>query len=203
MIFSEHRLSIHNKTFAIIDRQEHITYGDLLRAVWHLSRYLKASGIVQGQRVPILTNRSIEGIVTIMAVLAVGACYIPLDIDSWENERIHSTLQALKATVVVSTVDYPLSHFTVIHVEPVSNYIIGDGEEQVPSPTPFAPATNPEQLAYIIFTSGTTGNPKGVMISARALLHYVQQEPFNLAARPGDTVQLIMSIGFDGELGFF
>jgi acyl-coenzyme A synthetase/AMP-(fatty) acid ligase len=200
LIFRERRL--HNETLAIVDGSKSIHYADLLRAVCHLSQFLKASGIVPNQRVPILTTRSIEGILAIISVLAVGACYVPIDVESWSNDRIHSTFQVLNTETVLSTVNYSLPCFRIIQVGPVSHYIEHEDEKSHNSQL-LSPTTTQEQLAYIIFTSGTTGLPKGVMISAGALLHYVQQEPFNLATRPGDTVQLIMSIGFDGELYLF
>ncbi|KAJ3057633.1 hypothetical protein HK102_011000, partial [Quaeritorhiza haematococci] len=60
-------------------------------------------------------------------------------------------------------------------------------------------ATN-NDLAYIIFTSGTTGRPKGVMIPHRGLVNLVCNEPGNLCAAPGRRVAQFMNISFDGAV---
>jgi non-ribosomal peptide synthetase component F len=145
--------------------------------------------------VPVVTTRCIEGIVCLLAVLAAGACYIPIDAESWITDRITSTLKKLNATVLLTTTDIELPGLRILRVKERSGYSGLDNEE-------ISVDYDTKDPAYIIFTSGTTGTPRGVMISSDALLHYVQQEPFNLAVRVGDRVQLILSIAFDGTLAY-
>lgn len=181
---------------ALTNSSKSVSYLALRKAVVAFSAQLRSLGIGPGDRVPVLTTRCIEGIVSILGVLAAGACYVPVDAESWSKGRTDATIEALQARVLVSTINtYSSDMATLQWTDEFWNEHI-NLDHRTPPPTGI------EDLAYIIFTSGTTGKPKGVMISAQSLLHYVQQVPFNLAVREEDTVLLIMSIAFDGSHAF-
>ncbi|KAF2711267.1 acetyl-CoA synthetase-like protein [Pleomassaria siparia CBS 279.74] len=187
--------SVHPTENAIIQGNKGITYTLLSSTIAAFATELTRCGIKSGELVPILTTRCIEGTICLLAVLATGACYVPIDAESWSNDRITSTLQKLKATVVITTTDIQVPGARVVRLKDIAD--LPEPEKKALLGYTSFEDCNTDHLAYIIFTSGTSGTPRGVMISTGALLHYVQQKPFNLGVRTGDRVLLLLSISFD------
>ncbi|AZL16326.1 non-ribosomal peptide synthetase [Rickettsiales endosymbiont of Stachyamoeba lipophora] len=145
-----------------------ITYKELNERSNQLANYLRNIGVDRGTLVVLVLERSIEMIISILAVLKVGGAYIPLD-PSYSTERLEFVINDTQAPIIITdeaSIDkLPMTFARVICLEEEIDYI---SKESVNEPS-FKTKAN--DLAYIIYTSGTTGKPKGVMIEHNGLLN--------------------------------
>ncbi|KAJ8122263.1 hypothetical protein ONZ43_g1498 [Nemania bipapillata] len=166
----------------------------------------EAKSVQRHELIPVLATRSCEMVASFLGVLKAGACYVPIDIEAWTKDRVQSTLERVSARVLINLSTSIYSGYHEIPLDEVEAAFetaprgIRDDEAELPQAS-----IQPMDLAYTIFTSGTTSEPKGVMIPHRALLNYVQQgdeeAPFNSCPRPEDKSLLTFSPGFDACAG--
>jgi amino acid adenylation domain-containing protein len=167
-----------------------LTYGEL--DVWsnRLARILVAHGVRRDVLVGVLAERSLETVVSVLAVLKAGGAYVPLDPAHGET-RINQILKEALPRVLLGTL--PL--FETIS----SATIITPSQALSPdiSASPIGSDVEPCDLAYVIFTSGSTGRPKGVEIEHRSLLNLLQ----SMVREPGfgssDTLLAVTTLAFD------
>jgi amino acid adenylation domain-containing protein len=147
-----------------------LSYAALARRVDQFAAGLAAQGVVPGDTVAMALPRSINLVVTLLAIWRVGAAYLPLD-PLWPASRRIDILASAAPRLVVTasgTASLPLdetagvTHLTWREIEAVPASIAS-------LPVPDASRSD---LAYVLFTSGSTGKPKGVMIEHGALLNY-------------------------------
>jgi len=191
---------------ALLSESRKVTYKELNSAATRIAWILVRRGVQPGQVVPVLATRTCEMVAAFLGVLKTGACYVPIDVDAWGEDRILSTLERVSARVVVnlgnstSFADYNV--VTRGEIEAAFNPI---SDEQEVKGELYQAKIKPTDLVYIVFTSGTTSQPKGVMIPHQALLNYVQQgdeeAPFNTCPGPEDKSLLTFSPGFDAGTG--
>ncbi|KAL2751985.1 hypothetical protein ACRALDRAFT_1007025, partial [Sodiomyces alcalophilus JCM 7366] len=184
------------------------SYRQLEDAALHVALLLQQKQVLPGDFVPVLATRSIEMVVCFFGILKAGACYVPIDAEAWGKERIASTLEAVSARVVIDLgapagASSYLSGYDVVSMPDVQAAAFepaSDGQWTTMLDR-YWPEIKPSDLAYMIFTSGTTSAPKGVMIPHSAILNYAQQgddeTPFNFNANQNDKVLLLFSPGFD------
>lgn len=143
-----------------------LSYGELHDKVLAVAAALQSRGVCRGEVVAVLGPKSVEQVVALLAISMVGAAYLPVGVDQPADRaaRILHTGGVDFALVCGSGPDHPdLPHLTVADAE-----IIGD-------PAHFEPAaTTPNDLAYVLFTSGSTGEPKGVEITHDAAMNTIE-----------------------------
>ncbi|KAI0835190.1 acetyl-CoA synthetase-like protein [Hypoxylon sp. FL0890] len=191
---------------AIWYESRRISYRELNDAASRIAQILLDKQVRPGDLVPVLATRTCEMVASFLGVLKTGACYVPIDIEAWGDDRIVSTLERISAKVVVNLGSSIYPEYSVISFNEVEAAFrsVADCERETQPELPQA-RIKPTDLAYIVFTSGTTSEPKGVMISHDALLNYVthgdEEIPLNANPRPDDVVLLTFSPGFDACTG--
>ncbi|KAF5657665.1 nonribosomal peptide synthase 2 [Fusarium heterosporum] len=188
---------------------ERITYAQLDALSERWSKHLRLAGIGAGCVVPLLSNRSIAMVAATLAILKLRAAYVPMDTCSWGQDRIEIVLRTVSPKLIVTTSacrqdQYP---YPVLVLHPGDSGEPGEiaacnGSHCTREDEGFDGRGN--DLAYIIFTSGTTGKPKGVQIGQTSISRYVKEGgdlPFNFNTKHGTRVLLICSIAFDVCVG--
>ncbi|MEO1182484.1 MAG: AMP-binding protein, partial [Cyanobacteria bacterium J06636_28] len=181
---------------AVVLGKQILTYAELNAHANQLAHYLGKQGIQKGVTVGLFMERSVSMIVSILAILKAGAAYLPIDpaypvertrfMVEDSNVAILLTQQALMATCPVGQLKD-----RIICLEPH-----GDAIAQEPTGAPAVELTA-QDLAYILFTSGSTGQPKGVMVEHRNVLAMVNG--FEQTAPAGGQLRgtALCSYGFD------
>jgi non-ribosomal peptide synthetase component F len=145
---------------------------------------------------------SLEMLPAVVGVLRLGACYAPMDVVSWSRDRVDAALEATGAKTVLATTAIHLPGYNVISIR---RDILDSPEasrslEEYPYLISARQELKPTDLVYIIFTSGTTGKPKGVMIPQSCVVNLIIQDYDGiLVIKPGKKVLLLFSIAFDGQ----
>jgi len=146
---------------------EWLSYGEVAARVDAFAGRLAGLGVGPGMVVGLMLDRSFELVVSMMAVLKAGGCYLPCD-PSYPDDRLAVYLEDGKAAVVLAQHQHSERAQTMVGsgvpVVNVTQLAVGN----VASVVSLRPA-GPEDPAYIIFTSGSTGRPKGVMVPHRGL----------------------------------
>ena len=178
---------------AIDEGQGGVTdYATLARRVRRLAHVF--AEWTSAPRVLIYMPKQADAYAAMFATLMAGGCYTPVNAGI-SMERVRHIMRTLRPDVVLTNrafwEDRPLlateaGGAAVLFAEEIST-----GGEELRAPLP------PHRLAYIMFTSGSTGLPKGVMIPRRALEHYVRWVLKELDIRPSDRCSQHPNIGFD------
>jgi D-alanine--poly(phosphoribitol) ligase subunit 1 len=176
---------------------ERITYGELDRHANRLAARLAASGVRPGDRVALFVQRSIPMLVGMLAVLKVGAAYVPQQVGVAPVPHMRHVIRAARTRVVLThsrlagQVPVP-RHHTRIAIDEVMADPTGPGERF----TPRCPVRR-DDACYVLFTSGTTGRPNGVVVTHGNAGNILLTAPGSLGIRPGWRVGQILNIAFD------
>ncbi|OTA00419.1 hypothetical protein A9Z42_0000180 [Trichoderma parareesei] len=179
-----------------------ITYAELENATTYIAWILCERQIGSGDKVPVLAQRSLEMVICFLGVIKAGALYVPMDVESWSRDRIRSTLERISPRIILNTGAEQFPGYDEISLQEIRRAFKPTmerrWENELDRPWKWI---KPSEIMFIIFTSGTTSTPKGVMIPHSSVFNYVQQSgektPFNLNATPADVVILIFSPAFD------
>ncbi|MGU3576237.1 AMP-binding protein [Brucellaceae bacterium C25G] len=191
------------------DRSSQINYGDMQEHVIELASFISADE--KPKKVGILGTKSPEAYIGILAAGYAGAPYVPINL-KWPEQRIIQLLEALQLDALI--VDKQgISLLTPDVLTAAPDMIICANGAQLQSSratqiiTELANAkveekiepaqVNEKDLAYILFTSGTTGLPKGVMISAGSLKSYLDQSRSWTALTNKDRIAETCDVTFD------
>ncbi|MGA2289546.1 amino acid adenylation domain-containing protein [Bradyrhizobium sp.] len=172
-----------------------LTYRELDVRSNQLARYLRARGAGAETLVALCVDESIEAIVGILGILKAGGAYVPLDPAS-PSSRLAAILEEAGAEILLTLT------YLAKQLPPCSTNLIcldqwaAIGRERG---DPVAASVEPDNLAYIIFTSGSSGPPKGVMVSHRNLVHSTHARDIYYQ-RKIVAYLLVSSIAFDSSV---
>jgi len=161
-----------------------ITYKELDKKTNAFAKQLLNSKVQHGSIVGIYLPRGIDLFIAHLALLKVGATYIPFDIDT-PVERVDLILNETKSFFCISN---------KIISEQINNISIIDFEEIDEIDIDYS---NENDISHIIFTSGSTGKPKGIPIKHYQIAHFLQSENQILKINSSDIVYQGFSISFD------
>jgi amino acid adenylation domain-containing protein len=177
---------------AVRSFEQQLTYAQLDAEANRLARALAERGVGKGDRVGIWLDKGARAVVAMQATLRLGAAYVPLDPLN-PPERIRAILNDCRMRVVVSNAQRASVLAPSVAVEggwfctePAGLGESWDGlSQRSAAPLP-DPAVSEDELAYILYTSGSTGVPKGVCLSHRNALSFITWAAELLRARPED-----------------
>jgi amino acid adenylation domain-containing protein len=193
-------------TIAVAFEDREITYAELNAQANCLARFLIASGVGPESVVAVAMERSIDLVVSLLAILKAGAAYLPVDLD-YPGERIAYMLDDAKP--VLALCDSTGSEVVTAATGVVPVVVVGDpatagqlaqlGQGDVSDRERCAPLCG-WHPAYVIYTSGSTGRPKGVVVGHQGVVNLVTAQLEHLGVGPNSRVLQFASMGFDAAV---
>jgi amino acid adenylation domain-containing protein len=188
------RISCAPERIAIECGERRLSYGELGAWIAALAARLRSCGIEPESIVALVFDRSIEMVVSVLAVWEAGGAYLPVD-PALPDERIRTLLNDARPRLVLTERQYAERAEswglpTLCCEDCAVDHLV----------EPSAPPSGPENLAYVIYTSGSSGMPKGVMVEHGALSRHLawMQAEFPLSA--DDCAVFKYAMSFDVSL---
>lgn len=200
---------------AVIYANQQLTYQALDSLSNQVAQTLQQMGVARGDRVGLYLDKSVEAVAAIFGVLKAGAAYVPLDpgapvkrvayiVDNCQMKALISTAQKVVAlqphlalTSASSGVILVDEEGATIEAALFPQVVAWSQLQHFPIDPPLDPHLIEDDLAYILYTSGSTGAPKGVMISHRAALTFVEWACQTFDVQPSDRVSNHAPFHFD------
>jgi amino acid adenylation domain-containing protein len=179
---------------AVVAPDGQLTYREFTRRASRVAAALAHAGCRPGELVAVYQERGWRQLVALTGVLAAGAAYVPLG-PQWPDER-HRQVVARSGARYLLTDDpaRPAAWAEGLTILPIDQGPT-DAGALVGPPAPVQ--IDPESLAYVIFTSGTTGEPKGVMIRHASAANTIADLNDRFAVGPADRVLALSEVTFD------
>lgn len=176
---------------AVVGNNEELTYAGLSGLVSQYAGMFRKAGLTPGNRVAVMMERSVRLPAVLIAIMKSGGVYIPLD-PVYPAGRIRLVLENAQPTLIVSE-----SHFSEILTGVDATRIWLDKATRHENVFSDWPASRAEDPAYIMYTSGSTGNPKGVVVPHRGLVNFLMA----MQELPGfdshDRLLAVTTVSFD------
>ncbi|MCZ7415699.1 non-ribosomal peptide synthetase [Streptomyces sp. WMMC897] len=181
----------HPARTAVIAPDRRLAFGELYEHACRLGRRLRALGAGPGHLVAVHLPKSAEQVVAAVAAQLSGAAYLPVDPDLPRRRRHTILEQGLVRLALVPAGAQPDLPAGVVAV-PVDL-------DELPAEDggPLDPVQKPTDPAYVLFTSGSTGEPKGVVQTHRATLNTLVDVRERLGVGPGDVALGLSALSFD------
>lgn len=184
----------HPEKLAIQTDTHCLTYQSLHKYSNQLAQYLQNQGVVEEILVGILLDRSVEMVVALLAILKAGGAYLPLD-PSYPKERLEFMIKDSKLELLISHRD--LSNH--LQCDALRIIDLDQDFEEIQKNSTETPDCKvlPSSLAYVLYTSGSTGQPKGVMIQRDGLNHFLTSMLTAITFDENDILLAVTTISFD------
>lgn len=191
----EKQAALHPDNPAVVCESRGFTYRELNERANQLGHYLKKRGVGPEKRVVVCVERSPEMVLGVMGVMKAGGAYVPLDA-MYAKERLPVIIPDSECPVVITQTSLlprlPETTAEVITIDGDWPKIAAESKEN-----PKCELT-PDTLAYMVYTSGSTGVPKGVMINhgGFATLFYGYKQSYGIGS-PDNPWLLMANFSFD------
>lgn len=177
---------------AIVGSRRTMDYGELYRRVTAAAGWLRANGVARDELVGLVMTRGPEQVVGILATVLAGAAYLPVDADLPPARREY-LLRDGRVRCALTNTGWTDDTRAVLRLDCAEETGTGQDVEPV-GPLPGA---GQDDLAYVLYTSGTTGEPKGVMVTRRAVANVVADCNTRFGIGPADRFFAISAFSFD------
>jgi pyochelin synthetase len=179
---------------AVITSGGTLTYGELYTQACSAAAWLREREVGRDQLVALVMTRGPEQIVGILASVMAGGAYLPVDAGlPLERQRYMVRDGQVRCILTNTDVDEPLGESVeILPLCSSGGAPYGKVEDYTP-----APGAKDDDLAYVLYTSGTTGEPKGVMVSHRSVANVVADCNSRFGVGPEDRFFGISAFNFD------
>ena len=184
------------RAVAVVYGNTQYTYQELDRRANQLARFLQARNVGPESRVGLYLERSLDMPVAILGVLKAGGAYVPID-PSYPLDRVTYILNDAGITTIITqhhtgeNLLREVRETQIICLDRDASLLACESAESCAVPL------DPEHLAYILYTSGSTGAPKGAMITHRGLTNYLLWCRQRYAVEEGSGAPVHSSLTFD------
>ena len=171
--------------------ERQLTYGQLNERANQLAHYLRKRGVGLEVRVGVLLEPSIEFVVALLAILKAGGSYVPLD-PAYPKPRLEFMLDdaGVRLLLTVPGQAEVSEGREVVYLDQTWNQFADESRENPQT------QTTAENLAYVMYTSGSTGQPKGAAITHRAINRLVRNTNY-VQLNESDCVAQASNVSFD------
>ncbi|MBA8879039.1 non-ribosomal peptide synthetase-like protein [Phyllobacterium myrsinacearum] len=195
--FFEQLAATYTSSSAVVSDGRVWTYAELNRRANQFARFLKDKGVRPGDRVGLLLDRSAETYVALLAVMKAGAAFVPLA-TAFPEERMKLILEDASVGLIITIAAYS----SRVEQLPVPHVLVDSSAAEITAMSdaplqPEATGVTFDDTCYILYTSGTTGRPKGVVITHPSICNFVRVAAASYGYRPDDRVYQGMTIAFD------
>jgi non-ribosomal peptide synthetase-like protein len=196
----EQRVRAHPDVVAAMHGELQWTYGELNARANRLARALTARGLRREGVVAVVTERNLDWMASVLAVFKAGGVYLPIE-PHFPADRIATTLSRAECKLVLTE---PASTTTLEaalrSLSGMQMLFVDTAYQEDHSEVDLGVDVGPDQLAYIYFTSGSTGEPKGAMCEHAGMLNHLYAKIDDLGICEGDVVTEIAPQCFDISL---
>ncbi|RAJ67160.1 dihydroaeruginoic acid synthetase [Streptomyces sp. Amel2xB2] len=182
-----------------------LTHGELALRARRVAAALRERGVARGSTVAVTVPRGPDQIAAVLGVLAAGAAYVPVGAGQPAARRARIVGRSRAGLVLDGTGSYdehggsagrdrhdgPEGEFAEVPVLPLRTALSAEPYDAAPVDL------DPDDVAYVVFTSGSTGQPKGVEISHRSALNTVEDIGARFGIGSGDRVLAVSALDFD------
>lgn len=183
---------------AVVGADEALTYDTLDQRTNRLANALVTAGFVPGEKIALLCDRGPHLVVAMLGVLKAGCAYIPLDTDAPAARHAQMLRIADAAALITDNVMRGAAEALAVTIDRIPCLRVDAiGIDTTYPDTRPRVAISSESLAYVIFTSGTTGQPKAVAVRHRPVINLVQWVNRTYGVCACDRVLFVTSVAFD------
>ncbi|MEN0139092.1 MAG: amino acid adenylation domain-containing protein, partial [Rhodococcus sp. (in: high G+C Gram-positive bacteria)] len=185
---------------AVVCGEETLTYGQLDEQANRLARLLIAEGVGTESLVAVMVDRTPALVVTLLAVLAAGGGYVPVD-TSYPAERVAAMFEDARPVCAVVSAEFassaPAGLPVVVIDDPATHRVVAGLSGLPVTDADRLRPLRADAVAYVIFTSGSTGRPKGVQVSHRCVVTLLANTRDLFGFDSSDVWTLFHSYAFD------
>jgi amino acid adenylation domain-containing protein len=179
---------------AVVFEATELSYAELNRRANRLAHRLREWGVGPDVVVPIFLERSLDLLISLLAVMKAGGAYLPL-VPGLPIRRLAVMIEASHAAVLITNTallaGLPQHQLSVVCIDREAETLA-----QYPADDP-SPLAGPQHLVYVLFTSGSTGHPKAVEIEHQALVNFLRSMQREPGLTASDVLVALTPLSFD------